>query len=51
VEYLSNLGASYGRFNEVTAMRGMIAVDDGMASLPKDRQNKFAARASRKLAI
>jgi hypothetical protein len=29
VEYLSNLGASYGQFNEVTAIRGMIAVDDG----------------------
>jgi hypothetical protein len=47
---LSNPGARDGHFNEVTAMRGMIAGDDRMARLPKGRENKFAARASRKLA-
>jgi hypothetical protein len=48
---LSVAGAGDGLFNEVTAMQGMIAVDDGMASLAKDRETKVAARASRKRAI
>jgi hypothetical protein len=32
-------------------MQGMIAIDDRMAGLAKDREKKFAARASRNRAI
>jgi hypothetical protein len=47
---LSDPGAWDGHFYEVTAMLRMIAGDDRRARLPKDREKKFAARSSRKLA-